>query len=135
MWKIILCFYIHQSAGTASQLVEFPHDQTVPVNSVARFTCRSAGSVVWQIDNGQLTPDSPSAVDAFAMRGIRIDNENVSVLLVNASLMNNRTSILCRAGPDPSSLTESRTAVLTVFGEQSHIKNLCQLIYTFLLIV
>ena len=73
---------------------------------------------MWQIGNGQLTPDSPSAVDAFAMQGIRVDNESVSVLLVNASLMNNRTSLLCRTGPNPIDLTESRTAVLTVFGEQ-----------------
>ena len=107
---------LHLSTGTASQ-VEFPCDQTVPLNSVARFTCRTAHSVVWQIDNGHLFPDSPSAVDAFAMQGIRVDIENVSVLLVNASLSKNRTSILCRAGPNPSDLNESRTAVLTVFGE------------------
>ena len=116
MWNIILCFCIHPSAGTASQ-VEFPRDQTVPLNSVARFTCRTAHSVVWQIDNGQLFPDSPSTVDAFAMQGIRVDIENVSVLLVNASLSKNRTSILCQAGPNLSDLTDSRTAVLTVFGE------------------
>ena len=131
----ILCFCIHPSAGTTSQVVEFPHDQTVPLNSVARFTCRTARSVVWQIGNGQLFPDSPSAVDAFAMQGIRVDNENVSVLLVNASLSNNRTSILCRAGPDPRHLNESRTAVLTVFGEYRIVLNSCQLIYTFLFIV
>ena len=117
MWKITLCFYIHPSAGIASQNNEFPRDQTVPVNSVARFTCRTAGSIVWQINNGQLFPDSPSAVDTFAMQGIRVENGNVSVLLVNASLSKNRTSILCRAGPNLSDLTDSRTAVLTVFGE------------------
>ena len=51
------------------------------------------------------------------MQGIRVENGNVSVLLVNASLSKNRTSILCRAGPNPGNMTESRTAVLTVFGE------------------
>ena len=34
--------------NTVSQ-VEFPRDQTVPLNSVARFTCRTAHSVVWQL--------------------------------------------------------------------------------------
>ena len=115
MKNIFVCHY--QSAGTASQVVEFPRDQTVPLNSVARFTCRTAHSVVWQIGNGYLFPDSPSSVDALAMQGIRVENGNVSVLLVNASLSKNRTSILCRAGPNPGNLTESRTAVLTVFGE------------------
>ena len=111
-----MCFCIHPSAGTVSQ-VEFPRDQTVPLNTLARFTCRTAHSVVWQIDNAYLFPDSPSSVNDHAIQGIRVDNENVSVLLVNASLSNNRTSILCRAGPNPGNLTESRTAVLTVFGE------------------
>ena len=105
------------SAGTASQAVEFPRDQTVPVNSVARFTCRTAHSVMWQIGNGYLFPDSLSSVNDLAMQGIRVESGNVSVLLVNASLSKNRTSILCRAGPNLGNLTESRTAVLTVFGE------------------
>ena len=109
--------YFRLSAGTASQNNEFPHDQTVPVNSVTRFTCRTAYSVVWQIGNGYLFPDSLSSVNDLAMQGIRVESGNVSVLLVNASLSNNRTSILCRAGPNPGNLTESRTAVLTVFGE------------------
>ena len=115
MKNIFICHY--QSAGTASQDVEFPRDQTVPLNSVARFTCRTAHSVTWQIGNGYLFLDSPSSVNAFAMQGIRVESGNVSVLLVNASLSKNRTSILCRAGPNPGNLTESRTAVLTVFGE------------------
>ena len=72
---------------------------------------------MWKIGNGQLFPDSPSAVDALAMQGIRVESGNVSVLLVNASLSNNRTSILCRTGPNLGDLIESRTAVLTVFGE------------------
>ena len=113
--NIFICHY--QSAGTASQVVEFPRDQTVPLNSVARFTCRTAHSVVWQIGNGYLFPDSPSSVNNLAMQGIRVESGNVSVLLVNASLSNNRTSILCQAGPNTINLTESRTAVLTVFGE------------------
>ena len=78
---------------------------------------------MWQINNGHFFPDSPSAVDAFdlvndlAMQGIRVESGNVSVLLVNASLSKNRTSILCRTGPNLGDLIESRTAVLTVFGE------------------
>ena len=115
MKNIFVCHY--QSAGTASQVVEFPRDQTVPLNSVARFTCRTAHSVVWQIGNSYLFPDSPSSVNDLAMQGIRVESGNVSVLLVNVSLSNNRTSILCRAGPNTINLTESRTAVLTVFGE------------------
>ena len=91
--------------------------QTVPVNSVARFTCRTTSFVVWQINGAQLSSDN---AEVFKQRGITVeyDQENESVLLVNATLRNNATTILCRTGLDHTSLNvTSEMAVLTVFGE------------------
>ena len=108
----------HQSVGTATQIVVPPRNQTVPVNTVTRFTCRTTSFVVWQIDNAQLVSDSPKSVATFQMRGIRVDSDNDSVLLVNATLENNGTNVTCLTGPDVSRPNVmSTTAILTVFGE------------------
>ena len=121
MWKYVfpdyfVCYY--PSLATATQIVVPPQSQTVPVNSVARFTCRTTGFVVWQIDNGRLMSDSPTSVAAFQLRGIRVDCDNDSVLLVNATLENNGINITCLTGPDHTRLNViSATAILTVFGE------------------
>ena len=95
--------------------MEPPQNQTVPVNSVARFTCRTTSFVVWQINGSQLASDN---AEIFKRFGIRIENENESVLLVNATLRNNGTRILCITGLDRTRLdVTSEAAVLTVFGE------------------
>ena len=110
--------YVHifyESAGDAQQIVEHLQNQTVPVNSVARFTCRTTSFVVWEINGAQLSSDN---AEVFKQRGITIENENESVLLVNATLRNNGTRILCKTGLDRASLNvTSEVAVLTVFGE------------------
>ena len=106
-----LCLLHAISTDTAGQ---FLCNQTAPLNSVAKFTCRTASLVVWQIDNLQLSSDSK---EYYHMRGIRVDSANQSVLLVDATLENNEARIFCVAGPNRSSATPSRTAVLIVFGE------------------
>ena len=118
-----ICCMFCQSTGAAAQIMEPPHNQTVPVNSVARFTCRNASFVVWQINSTQLLSDE--FVETFRVQGFRVDSQNDSVLLANATLENNKTSITCVAGPSPTALVPSGTAVLIVFGkwwsEQYHI--------------
>ena len=81
--------------------MEHPQNQTVPVNSVARFTCRTTSFVVWQIDAIQISSDS---AEDFKKVGITVENENQSVLLVNATLENNGKTILCRTGLNRASL-------------------------------
>ena len=118
MWKYVfpdyfVCYY--PSLATATQIVVPPQSQTVPVNSVARFTCRTTSFVVWQINNGRLMSDSPTSVAAFQLRGIRVDSDNDSVLLVNATLKNNGTNVTCLTGPDRTRLNViSTTAILRV---------------------
>ena len=119
MWRIMyLIAFFYESAGNAQQIVEHLQNQlTVPVNSVARFTCRTTSFVVWEINGAQLSSDN---AEVFKQRGITVeyDQENESVLLVNATLRNNGTRILCRTGLDRTSLNvTSEMAVLTVFGE------------------
>ena len=107
-----------QPTGNAQQIVAPPLNQTVPLNSVARFTCRTTSFVVWEINNAQLLLDSERAVDGFKMQGIRVERENESVLLVNATLNNTRTEIRCWTGSNYPELTRmSAVAVLIVFGE------------------
>ena len=119
--RILFNLYIYfvQSIATATQIVVPPQNQAVPVNSVARFTCRTTGFVVWQVNNGRLTSDSPTSVaNAYQLRGIRVDSDNDSVLLVNATLENNGTNVTCLTGPDVSRPNVmSKTAILRVFGE------------------
>ena len=108
--------FCNQFAGTAAQILEQPQNQTVPVNSVARYVCRTTGIVVWQINITQLSSDD--IIEGLRMRGDIVDVENRSVLLMNATLRNNGTRIHCLTGQDRFKLTfSSRTAVLTVFGE------------------
>ena len=101
--------------GNAQQILEHPQNQTVPVNSVARFTCTTTNFVLWQIDETQLSSDS---AEDFKELGFTVDSENESVLLVNATQKNNGTKILCRTGLSRA-MTDvtSEVAVLTVFGE------------------
>ena len=74
---------------------------------------------MWQINKAQLMSDSPTSVaNAFQLQGIRVDSDNDSVLLVNATLENNGTDVTCLTGPDRTRLNVmSTTAILTVFGE------------------
>ena len=85
------------------------------MNSVVRFTCRTTTFVVWQINGAQLSSDS---AEDFKKLGITVENENQSVLLVNATLENNGKTILCRTGSSRARPNvTSEVAVLTVFGE------------------
>ena len=103
-------------AGTAAQILEPPQNQTVPVNSVAIYACRTTSVVVWQINNTQLLSDG--LIQGFRNRNVIVDIENVSVLLVNATFRNNGTRISCLTGPNRFDLRSSNTtSVLTVFGE------------------
>ena len=103
-------------AGTAAQILEPPQNQTVPVNSVARYACRTTSVVVWLINNTQLLSDG--LIQGFHNRNVIVDIENQSVLLVNATLRNNGTKISCLTGPNHFHLKISSTiSVLTVFGE------------------
>ena len=112
---VCICLYFYESAGNAQQIVEHPQDQTVPVNSVVRFTCRTTSFVVWEINGVSLSSDN---AEDFKRFGIRIENGNESVLLVNATLTSNGIRILCRTGLDRTRLdVTSEVAVLTVFGE------------------
>ena len=95
------------------KIVESPDNQTLPVNSVARFICKTTSFVVWQIDGVRLSSDNK---EAFHKRGIRTENE--SVLLVNASLDNDGVNIICLTGLDRTMLdVKSTIATLAVFGE------------------
>lgn len=106
-------YIFYQPADMEPKIVEPPDNQTVPVNSVAKFICKTTSFVVWQINSGQLSSDNK---EDFHMRGIRTENE--SVLLVNASLDNDGVNITCLTGPDRTRLDlKSTTAVLAVFGE------------------
>lgn len=105
---------IMEYTGAAVQIVESPQNQTVPLDSVTRFTCRTTGFLVWQVDNVQLFPNSPVAANIHS-RGIRVDSANQSVLLANATLRNNETRILCLTGPELN--VTSKIALLIVFGE------------------
>ena len=101
--------------GNTQQILEHPQNQTVPVNSVTRFTCRTTNFVVWEIDDGRLSSDT--AKD-FKQLGFTVDRENESVLLVNATHENNGTKIFCRTGSRRARPNvTSEVAVLTVFGE------------------
>ena len=105
--------FYESAAGIATQILVSPRNQTVPVDSVARFTCRTTSFVVWQVNNVQLL--SMFIEEIFRLRGITLDGENGSVLLVNATLRNNGTKILCLTG---SELTvTSKIVIMTVFGE------------------
>ena len=113
MWKYIT-MHIYQSTGATQQILASPQNQILPLNSVAKFTCTTTGLLVWNINNVQLS----SAIHSFHMRGIRVDGENKSVLLVNATLRNNETRIRCLTGPSDTELNVmSEIAFLTVFGE------------------
>ena len=98
---------------SAAQVVESPTNQTVPVNSVARFVCRTAGFTAWRINDTQITSDS---AESFRMLGIQVNGENGSVLLVNASIDYNGTIIHCLTG-EIIDLKVIGTAFLIVFGE------------------
>lgn len=100
------------------KIVEPPDNQTLPVNSVARFICKTTSFVVWQIDGVQLSSDNKEAFHkrGISKRGIRTENE--SVLLVNASLDNDGVNIICLTGLDRTMLdVKSTIAILAVFGE------------------
>lgn len=100
-------------AGIEPKIVEPPHNQTVPINSVARFICNATNFVVWEINGVQLSSDNK---EDFLTRGIRIKEE--SVLLVNATSDNNGVKITCRTGIDRTRLSmPSTAALLEVFGE------------------
>ena len=121
-WLHVLSPIIYHSSGTTSRIVEPPHDQTVPVNSVAKFTCRTTGLVVWIIDGAVSSllslRDGNETVNLFRMEGFTLDSENKSVLLVNATIRNNKTSIRCRTGPNRITAHEtSEEVVFTVFGK------------------
>ena len=104
--------------------MEPPHNQTLPVNSVARFTCITIDIVVWEIKtvdsnfSTRLSLEIPSAGVNLLQRGINVDSDNKSVLLVNATLENNETNVSCLTGKDLLNLRMmSDTATLIVFGE------------------
>ena len=103
--------------------MEPPHNQTLPVNSVARFTCTTINLVVWEV----IHVDSNVSIrlslgigrrEELLQRGITIDSGNKSVLLVNATLENNWTNVRCLTGRDVLDLpVMSNTATLIVFGK------------------
>ena len=110
---VFACIF-YESAGNAQQIVEHPQNQTVPVNSVVRFTCKTTSFVVWQINGTQLSTDN---AEFFKQQGIRIENGNQSVLVVNATLENNGKTIVCRTGSNPASLSvTSEASGLTGWG-------------------
>ena len=74
--------------------------------------------MVWQIDSTQLSSQlisTSSIVKNFCKRGIKLDGENGSVLVVNATLRNNGIKILCLTGSELN--VASNSTYLTVFGE------------------
>ena len=104
--------------------MEPPHNQTLPVNSVARFTCITIDIVVWEIKpvdsnfSTMLSLEIPDEGVNLLQRGITIDSGNKSILLVNATLENNKTNVRCLTGKNLLNLAVmSDTATLIVFGE------------------
>ena len=103
--------------------MESPLNQTVPVNSVARFTCTTINLVVWEVtvDSNvdiRLSLGIVGSRENLLQRGITIDSDNKSVLLVNATLENNGTNVRCLTGRDMLDLpVMSNTATLIVFSE------------------
>ena len=101
--------------------MEPPRNQTVPVNSVAQFTCITIGLVAWKIDgiSSELSlQDANATINLFRKEGFTVVNDNKSVLLVNTTIRNYRTSIRCQTGPNRVNLNmTSEVAVLRVFGE------------------
>ena len=105
--------------------MEPPHNQTVPVNSVVSFTCTTLTDVLeWEVTVGNSTikfslGDQSRQVTLLEHRGIRIESDNKSVLLVNATLKNNGMNIRCLTGQanDFQLSVKSNTAILIVFGE------------------
>ena len=62
--------------------------------------------------------DTGADVYFLQQQGIRVDSDNKSILLVNATLENNGTNIRCLTGLDAIRLTViSNTAMLMVFGK------------------
>ena len=116
--------FINLHAGNTPQIVEPPHNQTLPVNSVARFTCITIDVVVWEIKtvdsnfSTRLSLQVPDEGVNLLQRGITVDSGNKSVLLVNATLETNRTNVHCLTGKNLLNLrVMSNTATLIVFGE------------------
>lgn len=102
--------------------MEPPHNQTLPVNSVARFTCITIDIVVWEIKPVDSNISTRLSLEIAAVnllqRGIIVDSGNKSVLLVNATLENNETNVRCLTGENVLNLrVMSDTATLIVFGE------------------
>ena len=65
--------------------------------------------------------DTGADVYLLQQQGIRVDSDNKSILLVNATLENNGTNIRCLTGLDAIRLTViSNTTMLMVFGEQRY---------------
>ena len=115
-------YIFYQSAGNAARIVEPPHNQTLPVNSVARFTCITIDIVVWEIKPVDSNISTRLSLEIAAVnllqRGIIVDSGNKSVLLVNATLENNETNVRCLTGENVLNLrVMSDTATLIVFGE------------------
>ena len=69
-----LLIVLQSITGTAAQILEPPQNQTVPVNSVARYACRTTGVVVWEINNTQLLSDE--VIQVFRYRSVQVDIEN-----------------------------------------------------------
>ena len=105
--------------------MEPPRNQTVPVNSVVSFTCTTLTDVLeWEVTVDNITIAfslgyQSRQVTLLEQRGIRIESDNKSVLLVNATLKNNGMNIRCLTGqPNDLQLSvKSNTAILIVFGE------------------
>ena len=104
--------------------MEPPHNQTLPVNSVARFTCITIDIVVWEIitvDSNfstKLSLEIPDEGVNLLQQGITVYSGNKSVLLANATLENNGTNVRCLTGKNLLNLhVMSDIATLIVFGE------------------
>ena len=119
---VCMLYYFYQSAGNAARIVEPPQNQTLPVNSVARFTCITIDIVVWEIKpvDSNITTRLSLEIAAVNLlqQGIIVDSGNKSVLLVNATLENNETNVRCLTGENLLNLrVMSNTSTLIVFGE------------------
>ena len=119
----VLLIFLVSIAATGNLILQPPISQTAPVNSVAVFTCRVIGMLVWEVNGGQIQ-NEVAKESLCNMHGVCIngtldtsDEESESVLLVNATEQNNNTTVKCLAFEDFVLIEESEVAVLKVFGK------------------
>ena len=114
----VSCLYalLYAEATTDPEILESPQSQTLPIGSVARFTCRASHPLKWMIEVDGVFE---TYEEAFEQVGIRLGS-NDSILLMDATEANNGTMVKCSVlviSENGRASDESEVATLLVFGE------------------